>query len=181
MAARKYMLERMPQRHTTAGGYRNNLEKCAIPKWGASALVEVRPLAVDRWFGILPLAQKTKSHVKCAMRQGFEYAMLFLMKAERNPMDFVRVTGATLRDKDPLILTPEQFRTLLQCLVAEPARTQVIVAMCLGLRRSELAGLKWPDFDWQKQEVMIQRSIIAHRVDLSRPSAVRHDCRLTRH
>ena len=165
-AAQKYMLERMPQRHTTAGGYRNNLEKYAIPKWGDLALAEIKPLAVDRWFGILPLAQKTKSHVKCAMRQVFEYAMLCeLMKAERNPMDFVRVTGATLRDKDPLILTPEQFGALLQCLVAEPARTLVIVAMCLGLRRSELAGLKWSDFDWQKQEVMIQRSVIAHRVD----------------
>ena len=75
-AARKYMLERMPLRHTTAGGYRNNLEKYAIPKWGDLALADVKPLAVDRWFGSLPLAQKTKSHVKCVMRQVLEYAML---------------------------------------------------------------------------------------------------------
>ncbi len=37
--------------------------------------------------------------------------------------------------------------------------------MCLGLRRSEIAGLPWLDFDWSNQEVFIQRSVIANRVD----------------
>jgi len=41
----------------------------------------------------------------------------------------------------------------------------VLVAMCLGLRRSEIAGLKWSDFDWTAQQVLIQRSVIANRVD----------------
>ena len=34
-AARRYMAERMPKRYTTASGYRNNLEKYIIPKWGS--------------------------------------------------------------------------------------------------------------------------------------------------
>ena len=41
----------------------------------------------------------------------------------------------------------------------------VVVAMCLGLRRSELAGLKWSDFDWIRQEVLIQRGVRTNRVD----------------
>ena len=98
----------------------------------------VKPLAVDRWFLTLPLAQKTKAHIKSVMRQVFEYAMLCEMfEMQRNPMDLVRITGGTLRDKDPLILTPEQFGRLLQHIITEPHRTMVIVAMCLGLRRSE--------------------------------------------
>ena len=165
-AARRYMAERMPKRHTTGGGYRNNLEKYVIPKWGALHLGAVKPLAIDCWFQSLPLAQKTKTHIKSVMRQVFEYAMLCeLFDMQRNPMDLVRISGGTLRDKEPVILTPEQFGTLLQHIVAEPHRTMVIVAMCLGLRRSELAGLKWSDFDWTRQEVLIQRSVIANRVD----------------
>jgi integrase len=165
-AARRYMAERMPKRHTTGGGYRNNLEKYVIPKWGAIDLGAVKPLAVDQWFNSLPLAQKTKTHVKSVMRQVFEYAMLCeLFDMQRNPMDLVRITGGTLRDKDPIILTPEQFGRLLQHIISEPHRTMVIAAMCLGLRRSELVGLKWSDFDWLNQEVMIQRSVIANRVD----------------
>ena len=84
---------------------------------------------------------------------------------QRNPMDRVRIAGGTLRDKEPLILTPEQFGRLLQHISTEPHRTMVVVAMCLGLRRSELDGLKWSDFDWIRQEVLIQRGVIANRVE----------------
>jgi integrase len=66
-------------------------------------------------------------------------------------MDLVRITGGTLRDKDPIILTPEQFDRLLQYIITERHRTMVIVAICLGLRQFELAGLKWSDFDWLNQ------------------------------
>lgn len=88
-----------------------------------------------------------------------------MFEMQRNPMDLVRIAGGTLRDKDPLILTPEQFGRLLQHIVTEPHRTMVVVAMCLGLRRSELAGLKWSDLDWIRQEVLIQCGVIANRMD----------------
>jgi len=165
-AARRYMTERMPKRFTTSGGYRNNLEKHVLPIWGDLDLGAVKPSAVHRWFLTLPLAQKTKAHIKSVMRQVFEYAMLCEMfEMQRNPMDLIRIEGGTLTDKDPLILTPEQFGRLLQQIVTEPYRTMVLVAMCLGLRRSEIAGLKWSDFNWVDRQVLIQRSVIANRVD----------------
>ena len=67
-AARRYMTERMPKRFTTSGGYRNNLEKHVLPVWGDLDLGAVKPLAVHRWFLTLPLAQKTKAHIKSVMR-----------------------------------------------------------------------------------------------------------------
>ena len=59
----------------------------------------------------------------------------------------------------------EASRRLLQHIISDPHRTMVMVAICLGLRRSQLAGLKWSDFDWIGQEVLIRRSVIANRVD----------------
>ena len=88
-----------------------------------------------------------------------------MFEMQRNPMDLIRIEGGTLTDKDPLILTPEQFSRLLQQIVTEPYRTMVLVAMCLGLRRSEIAGLKWSDFNWVDRQLLIQRSVIANRVD----------------
>lgn len=74
------------------------------------------------------------------MRQVFEYAMLCEMfETQRNPMDLVRITGGTLREEDPIVLTPEQFRRLLCNIITEPHRTMVIVAICLGC-----AGRSWP-------------------------------------
>lgn len=110
---------------------------------GCLDLGAVKPLAVHRGFLTLPLAQKTKAQIKSVTRQVFEYAMLCeMIEAQRNPMDLVRITGGTLREEDPIVLTPEQFRRLLCNIITEPPRTMVIVAICLGLRRSELAGLK---------------------------------------
>lgn len=165
-AARRYMTERMPHRHSTSNGYRNNLEKHVLPQWGNLELSAVKPLAVDRWFFKLPLAPKTKAHIKSVMRQVFEYAQLCeLIELQRNPMDLVRVLGGTIREREPRILTHDEWQRLLQFLIKQPMRTMVIVAFCLGLRRSELAGLKWSDFDWIKREVLIQRGVIGNRVD----------------
>lgn len=166
-AARLYMAsDRFPQRLTTNKGYRNYLERYAISKFGELPLTEVRPLMVDRWFKQLPVAPKTKAHIKSVIRQVFEYAMLAeLFTTQRNPMDLVRIVGASGRDKDPRILTLEEWQRLIQYIVKEPMRTMVITAFALGIRRSELAGLKWSDFDWQKRTVLIQRGVIANRVD----------------
>ncbi len=36
----------------------------------------------------------------------------------------------------------------------------VIVAQCLGLRVSEIAALQWEDFDFERQQLLVQRSIV---------------------
>jgi len=166
-AARAYIAsDRFPQRHTTNKSYRNYLERYAIQQFGSLAIGEVKPLLVDRWLKQLTIAPKTRAHIKSVMRQVFEYAMLAeLFDMRRNPMDFVRVVGATMRETDPRILTLDEWRRLIQYILREPMRTMVITAFSLGIRRSELAGLKWSDFDWNRQEVLIQRSVIANRVD----------------
>jgi integrase len=47
----------------------------------------------------------------------------------------------------------------------EPCHTMVILALCTGVRCSELVALKWSDFDWQNLSVYIRRAIVAGRVD----------------
>ena len=39
------------------------------------------------------------------------------------------------------------------------------VALCTGVRCSELVALKWSDFDWQNLSVYIRRAIVSGRVD----------------
>ncbi len=54
-------------------------------------------------------------------------------------------------------MTVEEFGRLLPHL-PEPFRTMCIVAMCLGLRVSEVLGLQWGDFDFEKLQVIIRRA-----------------------
>jgi integrase len=41
----------------------------------------------------------------------------------------------------------------------------VQIAQCLGLRVSEIAALQWDDFDFEKNQLLVQRSIVNGQVD----------------
>ena len=60
-----------------------------------------------------------------------------LIQTERNPMGLVEIPGSSRRSKRPIILTLDQYVSILD-LVADPYRTMVGVAQCLGLRVSEI-------------------------------------------
>ncbi|MGB7436277.1 MAG: tyrosine-type recombinase/integrase, partial [Candidatus Acidiferrum sp.] len=47
----------------------------------------------------------------------------------------------------------------------EDTRTMSMVAASLGLRASEMLGLRWEDFDWKSLRVKIQRSWVYGRVE----------------
>jgi len=86
-----------------------------------------------------------------------------LIELQRNPMGLVRVRGGSKRKARPAILTLAEFGTLVG-LIPEPYKTMVMVAMCLGLRASEIVGLQWDDFDFEEMSVLIERGVVHGRV-----------------
>jgi integrase len=77
-----------------------------------------------------------------------ELAMLWeYIPVGRNPMELVRVKGSTKRQKAIVILTPTEFKALIEAL-PEPYNLMVLVCGCLGLRVSETLALKWHDFNF---------------------------------
>src|SRR5580704_10371929 len=97
----------------------------------------------------LSLAPKSKSHLKNLMRVLFKAALRWeLIPSQLNPMSLVRVKDGSKRKRVPKTLSAEEFRRMLEH-IPEPFRTMCIVAMCMGLRVSELLGLKWSDVDWE--------------------------------
>ena len=44
--------------------------------------------------------------------------------------------------------------------VPEPFRTMCLIAMCMGLRVSEILGLKWCDVDWEGMRMGIRQSYV---------------------
>jgi integrase len=70
----------------------------------------------------------------------FDKAMLWeLLNVERNPMDLVEVKGISKRKKRPRVLQVEDAWQILDVLV-QPYRTIVLIALCFGLRISEIMG-----------------------------------------
>lgn len=162
----RYLREKLPRRHSSASKYRSWLRHHIQPKWGSVLIQNVKPLLVEEWLSGLDLAPKSKGHIRSIMHILFNWAMKWeLMDLDKmNPMKLVRVEGSSKRLRQPRTLTVKEFRLLLERL-EEPIRTMCIVAACLGLRASEVAGLRWGDFDWENRQVHIQRGFVIGHVD----------------
>jgi integrase len=169
----RYIQEEIPKRFSTKHSYLSYINNHIRPAWGECLLTEVKPLAVRNWLrdindkkGKRPLASKTKGHIKGLMHRIFDCAMLWeYLPTHRNPMSLVRIEGSTKRRRKPRVLTPEEFERLIVVVDREPCRTMVILALCTGVRCSELVALKWCDFDWENLSVFVRRAMVSGRLD----------------
>jgi integrase len=149
---------------STTVGYLSVIKVHLRPSWSKVLLTDIKPLVVQEWLKELNLSPKTKQNIKAAFHRMLELAMLWeLLPAQRNPLSLVEIKGGTRRKRKKVILTPEQFQQLCT-LLEEPYLTMIIVAMCLGLRVSEILALQWTDFDFEAGTLMITRGTVHGRI-----------------
>jgi integrase len=162
----RYVTEKLPTRFSTRNAYTYNLNNHILPKWGSIVVSDLKPYAVEQWLRSLALAPKTKVHIRGLLRILLDLAMLWeYLPCGRNPMELVKIEGASKRTKEPTSLTAKEFHAMLGQISREPHRTMVLTAMCLGLRVSELLALRWKDIDWEHLRISIERGIVRNRVD----------------
>lgn len=63
------------------------------------------------------------------------------------------------REKIPEVLSAEEFRKL-EAALQPRERVLVCLALSLGLRRGELAALRWQDIDFDQLAITVQRSLV---------------------
>ena len=151
------------------------LEKWIVPHWGSLELRAIKTVAVEQWLKTLvtmkfgdpkPLAGGTKEKIRDAMSSVFNHAIRWEFM-DRNPIagptrgSGVRVSGK--RERTPDILEVEEMQKLLAALAVRE-RAMVFLDMPSGLRRGELAGLQWGDFDFKNLHVSVTRSLVDQHV-----------------
>ena len=151
--------------YSTAHAYLAALRTHIRPKWGSLPLTSIRPAAVQEWLDGIPLAPKSKANIRGLLHQLFEKALLWeYIDLQRNPIDLVKIKGVSKRQKQPTILTAEQFHAIVERLPRLP-QTVVIVAQCTGLRISEILALQWNDIDKERMTLQVTRAVVNGRVD----------------
>jgi len=151
------------------------LHRWVLPQWGKFDLRAIKTIAVEQWLKTLittkfgkpkPLAGGTKEKIRDAMSSVFNHAIRWEF-TDRNPItgptkrSGVRVSAK--RERIPDILDVEEMQLLLAALgIREKA--MVSLDMPSGLRRGELAGLKWGDFDFKNLHVRVVRSLVDQHV-----------------
>jgi integrase len=159
----RYEKEELPERYSTRESYKSYLDNYIRPRWGQAPIAGIRAMAVEDWLKCLKLAPKTRGHIRSLMSTLFKSAQRWEL-IEDNPMQLVRVKNVSRRLERPTVLTPEEFHNVLPHL-RQPYRTMVLIAGYLGLRASEIVGLQWRDFDFEKSTLLVQRGIVHGRVD----------------
>jgi integrase len=150
--------------YSTVAGNRSYLAKHIEPCWAKSILADIRPLEVGEWLKVLTLAAKTKGQIRALFHLLFEKAMLWgLIDLQRNPIELVKPKGTSRRIRRPQIVTPEKFQELVAVL-REPYRTMVIVAICTGLRVSEILALRLEHIHFKAGVMLVQQGVVNGRI-----------------
>jgi integrase len=167
----RYIKEEMPSKSSTRGSYTSIIDTHIRPKWGGVALTEMKPAKIHTWLNGLALAPLTKGHVRSLLHKLFDLAQLWeYVELGRNPIELVKVKGVTKRQKEVVILTPEQAVVIIAAL-AEPYSLMVMTVAALGLRMSEMLGLQWDDIDVVNKVVTIKRSAYRGSIEEAKTKA----------
>jgi integrase len=162
----RYIAEEIPSRKSTRDSYMSLIRNYLRPKWGNMLLPDIRPSLIHAWLQSLTLAPVSKGHIRALMRKLFDLATLweYLPPEGRNPVELAKIKNVTKRVKEPVVITPDQFREIVR-LLPPHVNMVAILSGCLGLRVSEALGLKWSDIDWTKETITIQRSAYRGAID----------------
>lgn len=131
------------------------------------------PVLMEQWVNDLsklkggPLSKKSKLHYKAILHLLLEFAMKQeIISWQRNPVTLVKVKGKAIRVRQTTLLTGKQYQDLIDDPDLVPhVRTMIQVAMLLGIRISEVLGLKWDAIDFEAKTVSIRVSVVGKNAD----------------
>ena len=164
---------------TTINGYRNIIRKHMRPALGTVRLSDLTPELINGYYqwlsdekGLSPNTVR-KHHVllHTALKAAFRQGVL-----SSNPAQ--RATPPRPASTDVLYYTPAHLNRLLREVRGLPLELPVKLACHLGLRRSEVLGLRWRDVDLQTGLLSVRRvrTTVGYRV-VEKPPKTADSCR----
>lgn len=129
-----------------------------IPYFGQARLTDIRPADVQRYFSTktacsVSRLKKMKSILNAIFESAIENDLCYKNPARNSTF------RSTATKHDKRVLTDEQIETVKFYARNEQPMPEVILLLETGIRRGELLGLMWSDFDEQSQTLHIRRSL----------------------
>ena len=145
----------------TARGYLVNIRSHIIPRLGSVRLCDLRPLLLEDFYAALRadgLSGTTCLYVHSVLRKALNSAVRWEL-LPRNPAELLEAPRKSRQKIAPL--RPGEVAALVEGCQAYPVpcvRMAVLLGLLLGLRRGEVLGLQWKDFDFLAGTVSIRRT-----------------------
>lgn len=166
---RQYLLEMyLPHvearlRRRTVDGYRSKIETHMLEPLGDLRLGELSPYVLGRWIDEVKGSPRTRLHCYRVLSAALKLAVRWRL-LEHNPLQAVDVPKVRINRK-PDVLTAEEANAYLEAFHGHALEPIVVLALGAGLRRSELAGLRWSDLRfWSETHpdgVVVERGTVS--------------------
>ncbi len=150
-------------RPNTVQSYKVYARSQIIPRLGYIKLGDLTRRHIQEYFSSLAdtLSASTLKKHRVIIRGALESAALDGLIDTKTVLDLVNVTLPKAKKFTGQALTEEDANMLLACATKErePVRAAVILALCYGLRRSEICGLRWKDVDIENKKLHICNTV----------------------
>ena len=139
------------KRPSTIHGYRQIWDAYLKQRCGPAWLRDVRTYHIQAWLNQIAkecgLSKTTLQHIKHFLSGLFRHAAQqdYFDSSHANPVQLAMVPAKAPRGREGRAYSLEEINQMLR-LLSEPAVTVVATAAYTGLRRGELQGLQWEDF-----------------------------------
>jgi integrase len=151
-------------RPSTWSGYESNVRLHLVPQIGRKKLARLSVRDVRLMIDALRADGKNArsiQYVHATLRAALEHACREEL-VPRNVARLVRIEApAPLKPREPL--SAAEARKLLAVVAGQPHDALWSVLLMLGLRRSEICGLRWDDIDFAARTMRISKSV--QRID----------------
>ena len=146
-----------------------------VARFGQKKLDGIRSLDIERYLVDMTKESYTRhgkeqhysatyiNHHRTVLTVAFNFAEMHSM-IEKNPMRFISAVKKERKEVD--FLTEAEAKHFLSCINSDAPlywKTAMNVLIRCGLRRGELAGLKWQDIDFSQNTLSISRDVINNR------------------
>jgi len=135
--------------------YRNHIG----PRFGKGKISKIRATHLQEF--VAEIVSKYQSQFPHSMYNFLNVLFKYAYAKEyitHNPMDRVEPPRGCV-NKPVKLLTEEEFKQLQSALSTKRVLLPYNIGLALGLRVSETYGLQWSDFQWDKNEVHINRQL----------------------
>jgi integrase len=153
---------------STYRGYERNVQRHILPALGTVSIRRLRYQQIEALYDALlhpttsrGLAPKTvyeihlmiKGALADALRRGLVTRNVAVVARAPKQRSLQRVEGVSL--------TEEELRQLMRTAVGHRLFPLVWLTAMTGMRRNEVLGLKWPDIDFAKKRLHLNRGLVA--------------------
>ena len=149
--------------HTYNFTYKSNIEKYLIPYFKHARLVDIKQSDIQKYFNTIrnadnekPLAKSTLDKQKMILFSIFESAIDNDL-CYKNPVKNIKFLHSSAKSERN-VYTQEETNTIIE-FAKKNSNFDIVILFATGIRRSELLGLKWSDFDFKENVLHIQRAV----------------------